>query len=303
MSEGKSEKLNPSKVIGFTTGIKEWKINPKDTILYALSIGFNKDPLVTKDLNFTYENSEQFSVFPTYASVIPIQDMVDLFNECPDIPDFNFMNLLHGEEWIDILNPLPNSGDLVYQLEFVDLEDKGKGTIFCIGVKIRGKKDQTLYSTITINLFVRGFKGEGVKSNGIIKNGSLKKVPEDKPFKEINFETLPNQALFYRLGGNDLNPLHIDPEMSKLGGFEKPILHGLCTFGMTAKAAFELFCDEKIDNILNYKARFTSHVFPGENLNIKFWKSGSNSVIVSVSTVERKLQVLQGEFIFKGAKL
>ena len=115
-------------------------------------------------------------------------------------------------------------------------------------------------------------------------------------------KTNPNQALFYRLGGNDPNPLHVDPDMASMGGFEKPILHGLCFYGMTAKAAYESFCEDKIDNLLTYKARFTSHVFPGETLIMKFWKSGNNSVVVSVSTVERKLQVLIGELTFKSPK-
>jgi hypothetical protein len=212
------------------------------------------------------------------------------------------MTLLHGEEWIEIIKPLPTSGDLTFEMEFADLEDKGKGVVFCIQVKLKGKNDNTVYSVLYVNLFVRGLKGEGAKSNGILKGGQLAKVPTEKPFKEVTLKTHVNQALYYRLGGNDPNPLHVDPEMSAMGGFEKPILHGLCFFGMTAKAAYETFCDDKIENMLSYKARFTSHVIPGETLNIQFFKNGNNSIIASVSTVERKLQVLQGEFKFKSAK-
>lgn len=298
----KSSKLIPNKVIGFKLPPQKFNLNPNDTILYALGLGFNEDQLNTKHFRFTYELNDEFSVFPTYSCVIPIKNLVDLFNGCAAIPEFNMMTLLHGEEWLEIVKPLPTSGELIYDMEFVDLEDKGKGTVFCIGVRIRGKEDNTLYSVIYVNLFVRGVKGEGAKSNGILKGGALKKVPKENPFKEVTLKTYPNQALYYRLGGNDPNPLHVDPEMSSMGGFEKPILHGLCFFGMTAKAAFEAFCEDQIDNLLSYKARFTSHVIPGETLSIKFWKTGKNSVITSVSTVERKLQVLQGEFTFKNAK-
>ena len=298
----KSEKLIPEKVIGFKTPLMDFKLNPNDTILYALSLGFNEDQLNTKHFKFTYELSDDFSVFPTYACVIPIKDLVDLFNSCPAIPEFNLMTLLHGEEWLEIIKPLPTSGDLVYEMEFVDLEDKGKGVVVCIGIKIKGKSDNTLYSVVYSNLFIRGLKGEGVKSNGILKAGQLPKIPNEKPIKEVTLKTYPNQALYYRLGGNDPNPLHVDPQMSAMGGFDKPILHGLCFYGMTAKAAYESFCDDKIENLLSCKARFTSHVIPGETLHIQFFKNGNNSVVASVSTVERKLQVLQGEFKFKSPK-
>jgi acyl dehydratase len=302
MEQEKSAKLIPSKVIGFKLPTMNFDLNPNNTMNYALGLGFNEDQLNTKHFRFTYELSDEFSVFPTYSCVIPIKNLADLFMNCPAIPEFNMMTLLHGEEWLEIIKPLPTEGKLVYDMGFVDLEDKGKGTVFCVEVRIKGKEDGTLYSVIYVNLFVRGVKGEGAKSVGILKAGALKKVPKDTPFKETTLKTYPNQALYYRLGGNDLNPLHVDPDMSAMGGFEKPILHGLCFFGMTAKAAYEAFCEDSLDNMLSYKARFTSHVIPGETLAIKFWKSGKNSLIVSVSTVERKLQVLQGEFTFKNAK-
>jgi len=298
----KSQKLIPEKVIGHKLPPMDWNINQNETILYALSLGFNEDQLNTKHFKFTYELNDEFSVFPTYACVIPIKNLIDIFNSCAAVPEFNLMTLLHGEEWLEILKPLPTSGDLVYEMEFADLEDKGKGVVFCISVKIKGKSDGTVYSVIFVNLFVRGLKGEGAKSNGILRAGQLAKIPKEKPIKEIMLKTYPNQALYYRLGGNDPNPLHVDPDMSAMGGFEKPILHGLCFFGMTAKAAYETFCEDKIENLLSYKARFTSHVIPGETLHIQFFKGGNNSVIASVSTVERKLQVLQGEFKFKAAK-
>lgn len=298
----KSDKLIPSKVIGFKSPLFNWNIKPDETMLYALSLGFNENPLESKHFKFTYELADDFSVFPTYPSVIPVNNIIDIFSTCPAIPEFNFMTLLHGEEWLEIVKPLPTSGDLVYQMEFVDLEDKGKGTVFCISGKIMDKSDNSVYAIVYANIFVRGVKGEGAKSNGILKANVLSKVPTEIPFKEVTAKTSPSQAFFYRLGGNDKNPLHVDPQMSSMGGFEKPILHGLCFFGITAKAAYENFCDDKIENLLSYKARFTSFVIPGETLLIKFWKKGSNSVIVSVSTAERKLQVLQGEFTFKQPK-
>ena len=298
----RSKKLEPSKVIGFKSKMLEFPINSSNTIIYALSIGFNEDPMNKSHFKFTYELSDEFSVFPTYVSVIPLKDLTDLLGGCPGIPDFNMMSLLHGEEWIDFVKPLPTSGSVLYQSEIADLEDKGKGTVICIQIKIYSKEDQSLLAVVTSNLFVRGLKGEGVKSVGLLKT-TLPKVPNTQPFKQVTYKTYPNQALYYRVGGNDPNPLHVDPEMSIMGGFEKPILHGMCFYGMTGRAAYELFCNENADNFMSFKARLTSHVIPGESLNFQFWKGSGNSLIVAVKNVERATTVLVGEITLKDAKL
>jgi acyl dehydratase len=298
----KSKKLEPSKVIGFKSKVLEFPINSKNTIIYALSIGFNQDPMNKKEFKFTYELSDDFSVFPTYSSVIPLGDLADVLGACPGIPDFNMMSLLHGEEWIEFIKPLPTSGTVLYQSEIVDLEDKGKGTVICIQIRVWSKEDNTLLSIITCNLFVRGLKGEGIKSVGPLKT-AFPKVPKDKPTKEVTIKTTPNQALYYRIGGNDPNPLHVDPDMSIMGGFEKPILHGMCFYGIAAKAAYDLFCTENIENLATFKARLTSHVIPGESLTVQFWKGSSiNSLVVVVKNVERGTQCLVGEITLKNSK-
>lgn len=301
-SQQKSNKLDPSQVIGFKSKVLEFPINSNNTIIYALSIGFNQDPMNKKDFKFTYELSDDFSVFPTYSSVIPIGDLADVIGSCPGIPDFNLMSLLHGEEWIEFVKPLPTTGSVVYQSEIVDLEDKGKGTVICVQVRVWSKEDNSLISVITCNLFVRGLKGEGIKSVGPLKT-AFPKIPKDNPIKQVIVKTHPNQALYYRIGGNDPNPLHVDPDMSIMGGFEKPILHGMCFYGIAAKTAYDLFCSENIENLSGFKARLTSHVIPGESLNVQFWKGNSpNILIVSVKNVERGTQCLVGEITLKNSK-
>src|SRR4051812_48930253 len=103
----KPQKIIPEKVIGFKSKKWDWVIDQKETIIYALSIGFSEDPLNKKHFKFTYELSDDFSVFPTYVSVIPIKNMVEIMSECPGIPEFNLMGLLHGEEWVEFVKPLP----------------------------------------------------------------------------------------------------------------------------------------------------------------------------------------------------
>lgn len=295
------QKIIIDKVIGFKPKPWEWVIDTRDTIIYALSIGFNEDPLNKNHFKFTYELSDDFSVFPTYVSVIPIKNMIDIIAGCPGLPEFNMMTLLHGEEWVEFLKPLPVSGVLTYQGEIVDLEDKGKGTVICMQIRISGKDDKILYAVITTNLFIRGLKGDGIKSVGPLKT-VIPKLPTTEPIKQITYKTYPNQAFYYRIGGNDLNPLHVDPDMAAMGGFEKPILHGLCTYGMTGKAVYELFCDGKIENLLNFKARFNGHVFPGESLNFQFWKGSGNSLTVAVKNIERGTTCLIGEITLKNSK-
>jgi acyl dehydratase len=298
----KSKKLEPSKVIGFKSKLKDFPMTSSNSIIYALSIGFNEDPMNKKDFKFTYELNDEFSVFPTYASVIPLGDLAEVLRDCPGIPDFNLMSLLHGEEWIEFLKPLPTSGSVQYQSEIVDIEDKGKGTVICIQIRVWSKEDNSLLSVITCNLFVRGLKGEGVKSVGPLKT-AFPKVPKDAPLKQVTVKTSPNQALYYRIGGNDPNPLHVDPDMSIMGGFEKPILHGMCFYGIAAKAAYDLFCGDNVENLASFKARLTSHVIPGESLNVQFWKGQSaNSLIVVIKNVERGTQCLVGEISIKNSK-
>jgi acyl dehydratase len=298
----KSKVLNEKRTIGFKSQVMEFPIDPKETIIYALSIGFNEDQMNKKHFKFTYELSDEFSVFPSFVSVIPIKDLADLFGNCPGIPEFNMMSLLHGEEWIEFIKPLPTSGSVLYQAEIVDVEDKGKGTVICVQVKVFGKEDKSIvHAIITSNVFVRGLNGQKIKSRGPLKT-VLPKVPTSSPQKEAIVQTHPNQALYYRIGGNDPNPLHVDPDMSILGGFEKPILHGLCTYGMATKAAYELLGEEKIENLLFFKARLTSHVIPGESLSIQFWKGNGGSVIVAVKNLDRGTQVLVGEMMIKNPK-
>jgi acyl dehydratase len=295
----KPNKLEQDKIIGFKSPMTEFPIT-QNTIIYSLGIGFNDDQLNKNHQKFTYELNDDYSVFPTYASVIPINDLGNVLLKCPGIPEFNLMSLLHGEEWVDIFKPFPTSGSIKYQSEIIDVEDKGKGTVFCIHTKIFDN-DQSVIASATANLFVRGLKGEGAKSKGPLKY-PLPKIPTSEPHKSSTYKTYNNQALYYRIGGNDLNPLHADPDMAAMGGFDKPILHGLCTFGMTARAAYDLYFQDDVTSLTSIKARMTSHVFPGETLSFNFWKGNGNNIIFSVKTVERGTQVLVGEITLKKIK-
>ncbi len=140
-----------------------------------------------------------------------------------------------------------------------------------------------------MGLFIRGLGGFGFKGK---TQNTLPKIPTRNPDKVVEDKTVPNQAIFYRLAG-DTNPLHIDPNMAQMGGFDQPILHGLCFYGISAKLVAQAFADGDVNKIKSVQARFTSHVFPGETIQLSGWKEG-NKVIFSAKTAERGKEVIQG---------
>jgi len=118
-----------------------------------------------------------FQFFPTYASVFPINDLIGLINGSKGVPNFNPMGLLHGEQWCEFHNPLPKDEKVQYQMEFVDLEDKGKGTVLCLKTRIFNEKENKDYGTLHSLFFAKGLKGENYKSNGFIKKKCSSKDP------------------------------------------------------------------------------------------------------------------------------
>lgn len=299
----KSKTLVLDKIIGFKTDKTEIFISNDDALLYALGIGFNMDDqLNKKHLNFTYEMAEDFQCFPTIigAHALPLNEKI-IVNH-PYIPNFNMMSLLHGEQWTEIIKPIVPDSKYFMQGELLDFEDKGSGTIFMIGVSTYDEENQLIANVKSV-LFVRDIKGHKYKSTGILKNFSVpSSVPKDHLLSKVSIPTRKDQALIYRVGGKDPNPLHVDSQMSSMGGFEIPILHGMCTYGITCKAIYEAFSPDDVNKINYFNARFTSHVFPGETLDISFYKGSNNKIVVSVKTKERGRQVLIGEALISNPK-
>jgi len=204
-----------------------------DAILYALGIGFSRDPMNKSDFKYTYENADDFAAYPTNVVTICHRGpFADGDFDVPGIPPFNPMQLLHGEESVTFVKPLTAGAKYSVQEKIADFQDKGKGALLIFDAEIKNADTQELVATVRSSLFVRGIGGFGYK--GKIKN-SYPKVPKRAPDFVGEEKTDPNQAILYRLT-NDRNPLHIDPEMAKMGNFDKPILHGLCFFGFTTRA-------------------------------------------------------------------
>ncbi|KAI0244775.1 hypothetical protein L0F63_002902 [Massospora cicadina] len=244
----------------------------KDVILYALGLGARRT-----DLDLVYENSERFFTLPTFA-VLPFFALSFDFGQF--LPEFNPMMLLHGEQYLQLHAPLPTSGSLKAQGRIIEMVDKGKSAVVVLGVDIKGQDGGLLAQTQLWGPLQR--PGPRLRHRHQLS-------PEGKePDVVETVTTSADQAALYRLCG-DYNPLHIDPSMSQLGGFDVPILHGLCTYGIAAKAALERFGGNDPGAIKSVKARFSSHVLPGDRLEIPMWidPTDARKVILQLRVVSR----------------
>ncbi|KAJ2053771.1 hypothetical protein IW146_001398 [Coemansia sp. RSA 922] len=259
----------------------------RDVVLYALGIGASRN-----DLPLVYENSDSFQTFPTFAVISAFHTRQEVMSY---LPPFNPMMLLHGEQFVEIHRPIPTEGRLLCTTQVVDIQDKGKG-VTAAGRITMADKDGNVIAVAESTTFIRGIGGFSKKPGFKALQGpsrpaaatSDNAIPKRSPDAVRTQKTSEEQAAIYRLSG-DFNPLHIDPEMSKMGGFKTPILHGLCTFGHAARHVVELAANGDATLLKNVKVRFSAPVIPGETLETSMWadKSNPNRVLFQVRVVER----------------
>lgn len=239
-----------------------------ETIMYALGVGASvKDP---KDLKFVYEGSSDFSCLPTFGVIIAQKSMMN--GGLAEIPglSINFAKVLHGEQYLELYKPLPTSGTLRCEAVVADVLDKGSGVVILMDVYSYSGKELICYNQFSIFLVGSGGFGGKRKSDKVKEAVALPNRPPDNVLTDT---TSLNQAALYRLSG-DWNPLHIDPNFANLAGFDKPILHGLCTFGFSARHVLRQFSDNDVSRFKAIKARFAKPVYPGQTLQTEMWKEG-----------------------------
>ena len=291
-SVARPEKMDPSKVIGFEGPLLTSQFSSKDAILYALSIGYSKDPLNAKELGFTYELDDDFRVVPSAATVMTGLDLFEMITLCPDFPEFDPIKILHGEQRVDLLKPLKDNVTYYSRTRIEDVQDKIKGALLVL--KVTSSLNQDLSDPTCVQyfaLFIRGIGGYETEKKNYTNLFASPKL-SGGPVKVLRQKTDPSQALLYRLNG-DNNPLHADPMIGEAAGFDRPILHGLCTYGIVTKNIIEFFCNHNVKVVAKIVGRFVGHVFPGETIVISAELVG-DKVVFSATTEERGKEVIQG---------
>ena len=258
------------------TAARTFTYGDKDVMLYALGVGLGRDPMNEDELPFVYEKG--LKVVPTAATVLasaagrPARGADEVGQKPGHRPSqINFLMVVHGEQKVELHRPLPTSGTFTAQGRTIGAFDKGKdkGAVI-INETIWTDEAGEKVATLTGSTFARGDGGFGGPSEG---QPEPHEIPSRKADLSVDIATREDQALLYRLNG-DRNPLHSDPESAKRSGFPRPILHGLCTYGITCRAVLQAITGYDPDQILSHQARFSAPVFPGDTITVDLWKDG-----------------------------
>lgn len=259
------------------TAARAFIYGDKDVMLYALGVGLGRDPMNEDELAFVYEKN--LKVIPTAATVLaaaggrPPRGADQVEQKAGHRPSvINYLMVVHGEQKVELHKPLPTSGTFTAQGRTVGAFDKGKdkGAVI-INETVWTDEAGEKVATLTGSTFARGDGGFGGPAEG---QPEPHEVPSRKADLSVDIATREDQALLYRLNG-DRNPLHSDPDSARRSGFPRPILHGLCTYGITCRAVLQAITGYDPDQILSHQARFSAPVFPGDTITVDLWKDGS----------------------------
>lgn len=254
-------------MVGRTMGPNKAKYKHRDTILYALGIGADES-----DLEFLYEKHGP-RVYPSFAVIPPFLTEGAGAGWIMELGVNPFM-IVHGEQRVVLHAPIPANAEVAISAKIEGIYDKGSGALVLL--KSEAQIDGKPAFDNHISFFVRGeggFGGDrGPKTEKV-------EVPSRAPDLKVDVEVEKRQALLYRLSG-DWNPLHADPEIAQMVGFEKPILHGLCTFGIVTRAAVKGLLGNDPDAVHSIGARFAAPVLPGQTLSIELWKEAKRIIAV-----------------------
>lgn len=241
-----------------------FRYTDRDVMLYALGVGFGRNPLNLRELRFVYEND--LRTVPTFAAVIGWGHTV------VGRTGINFLMAVHGEQRLTVHRPLPAEAEVTAEERITGVVDKGegKGALILLEKVICDQPSGEKLCTLGATVYARGDGGFGGPGEGAPVPHI---VPEREPDHMVEFETRPDQALLYALSG-DRNPLHRDPLVARMAGYRRPILHGLCTYGIACRAVLAEVCDYDPARIAAFDARFSAPLNPGDSVVTQIWVDG-----------------------------
>ncbi|MGE0232839.1 MAG: MaoC/PaaZ C-terminal domain-containing protein, partial [Flavobacteriaceae bacterium] len=261
---------------------RKFSYSKRDSIIYALGVGFGSDPANEKELRFVYE--ENLLAAPTMATVVAwgADEM--------ERTGIDFSMLVAGEQRLQLHDTLPPCGEISASWSIREIVDKGpgKGALIIHEYEIADAATGHRLATLGRTSFARADGGFGGPSNGAPEPHA---IPARSPDMEIRVSVLPQQALIYRLSG-DANPLHVDPATARKAGFDRPILHGLGTYGIVGRMLLEAYCDYEPAGLKVLNARFSAPVLPGDEITLATWRDGQ-VVSFEARVAERKAVVLR----------
>jgi len=285
--------MNLNKLKNYVFAPIEQDLTVRDTILYALGLGYGFNPTAPEELQFLYE--EGLKSIPSMSCVLGYPGF---WLSNPEL-EVDWVKLLHGEHYYEIHRPLPVEGRVVASHRVVGVDDKGEGR----GVVVNFEKtlqdaEGQLLATIRQSNFCRGDGGCGGFGSPAEERPPL---PEGVPDAVHEISTSRQIALLYRLNG-DYNPVHADPDVARKAGYPGPWIAGMCSMGLATRAVIDKFCDHDPDRIKSMLVRFRNVCFPGETLRFEFYLREGGARFRGVC-VERDVIILdRGEVCYLGQR-
>jgi acyl dehydratase len=290
-SEGKRVSIDYRTLKEWAIAPRETTYNAKDTILYALGVGLGVDPLDQAQLDFLYE--ARLKALPTMALTLSypgfwLQDPAT---------GVDYQRTLHGEQSIEFHAPLPVEGTVIDKVWVDEILDKGpdKGAFVYARSTLTDKRTGRLIATLAATMVCRADGGFG---GPVGDTRAVQRPPSGPPDTVYDLQTSERAALLYRLTG-DTNPLHVDPSVAHGAGFDRPILHGLCTLGIAGHALLRTLCSYDSSRMKRIEGRFTAPAYPGETIRTEIWHVAPGEASFRCRIVERDVIVLNsGRFCY-----
>ncbi|KAJ7535880.1 hypothetical protein O6H91_12G049400 [Diphasiastrum complanatum] len=299
-------RIQPDRVIAYQFPEADFFYTERETAIYALGVGAaGADPTDPLELPYVYHpDGQQFiKVLPSFAVILP-GSTLNIMDKVPGLY-YDPKLLLHGEQFLEIYKPVSASGKIRSSRRISGLHDKGTSAILELEILSRDLETGEVLFFNRSTLFLRGAGGFSPSrsqmysyssrtpsnNNLVVKFSKQGAVSDDTPDAEFVDHIQLSQALLYRLSG-DMNPLHSDPEFALEAGFERPILHGLCTLGFAVRAVIRCCADGDSSKVQSIQCRFVHHVFPGEILVTEMWKDHSNTRVSFVCKVKNRGKIV-----------